>query len=47
VVWAGVRFGIVMMRLGTLFKQFGLLPAEVPMEAQNPVLDVLASELDR
>lgn len=40
-VWAGVRFGIVMMRLGTLFKLFGLLPQEVPMEANNPVLDLL------
>ena len=47
VVWAGVRFGIVMMRLGTLFKTFGLLPREIPMEAQNPVLDLVAAELDR
>jgi len=36
-----------MMRLGTLFKQFGLLPPEIPMEAQNPVLDLVAAELDR
>ncbi|MCU1486420.1 MAG: putative phosphotransferase [Actinomycetia bacterium] len=47
VVWAGIRFGIVMMRLGTLFKTFGLLPSEVPMESNNPVLDLLAAELAR
>jgi aminoglycoside phosphotransferase (APT) family kinase protein len=44
-VWAGIRFGIVMMRLGTLFKLFGLLPEEVPMESQNPVLDLLRALL--
>jgi hypothetical protein len=45
-VFAGIRFGIVMIRLGTLFKEFGLMPAEVPMERENPVLDLLKSIVD-
>jgi aminoglycoside phosphotransferase (APT) family kinase protein len=44
-VWAGVRFGIVMMRLATLFKLFGLLPEDGDMGRNNPVLDVLQAEL--
>lgn len=46
-VWAGVRFGIVMMRLATLFKLFGLLPEDADMGRDNPVLTVLQAELDR
>jgi aminoglycoside phosphotransferase (APT) family kinase protein len=44
-VWAGARFGIVMMRLATLFKLFGLLPEGADMGRNNPVLDVLQAEL--
>lgn len=44
-VWAGVRFGIVMMRLATLFKLFGLIPEEADMGRNNPVLNVLQAEL--
>jgi aminoglycoside phosphotransferase (APT) family kinase protein len=40
-VWAGARFGIVMMRLATLFKLFGLLPEDADMGRDNPVLTVL------
>ena len=47
VIWAGARFGVVMMRLSTLFKLFGLAPADADMGRNNPVLTVLAAELDR
>lgn len=45
VVFAGVRFGVVMMRLATLFAEFGLMPDPGPMARANPVLVVLADEL--
>ena len=42
----GIRFGIVMVRLATLFKEFSLMPAEGDMARNNPVLTVLKSILD-
>jgi aminoglycoside phosphotransferase (APT) family kinase protein len=47
VIWAGARFGVVMMRLATLFKLFGLAPPDADMGRNNPVLDCLAAELAR
>jgi aminoglycoside phosphotransferase (APT) family kinase protein len=42
---AGMRFGCVMIRLATLFKTFGMMPAEADMQRNNPVLHVLATHL--
>lgn len=36
-----------MMRLATLFAQFGLLPPDADMGRDNPVLDLIRAELDR
>lgn len=44
-VFAGARFGVVMMRLAANFKKFGLLPADNPMARANPVLALVAAEL--
>jgi aminoglycoside phosphotransferase (APT) family kinase protein len=46
-IWAGARFGIVMMRLATLFKVFGLMPVEADMGRNNPVLTELSGLLDQ
>ena len=45
VVFAGVRFGCVMMRLATLFKKFGILPEDSDMARDNAVLTVVKLEL--
>jgi aminoglycoside phosphotransferase (APT) family kinase protein len=45
-VFAGIRFGIVMIRLATLFKEFEIMPAEADMARNNPVLHVLKAILD-
>jgi aminoglycoside phosphotransferase (APT) family kinase protein len=45
-LFAGARFGVVMMRLAANFKKFGLMPEGAPMAWQNPVLSVVERELD-
>lgn len=45
-VFAGVRFGMIMIRLATLFVEFGIMPAEADLARDNPVLNVLKSILD-
>lgn len=44
-VFAGARFGVVMMRLATLFTEFGLMPPGSTMGRANPVLNLVADEL--
>lgn len=45
-VFAGLRFGVVMMRLATLLREFELLPAESDMAQNNSVTQNLAVLLD-
>ena len=45
IAFAGLRFGCVMIRLATLFKESGMMPAEADMQRNNPVLHVLANHL--
>ncbi|GMU77588.1 MAG: putative phosphotransferase [Acidimicrobiia bacterium] len=44
-VFAGVRFGVVMMRINSLLIEFGLLPADSDMGRNNIVTHVLADML--
>ena len=44
-IFAGLRFGIVMARLATLFQQSGMMPAEASMARDNPVLTLTAELL--
>lgn len=45
-IFAGLRFGVVMMRLATLLREFELLPAESDMAQNNTVTQNLAVLLD-
>ena len=45
-IFAGLRFGIVMVRLATLFQQNGFMPAEATMDRDNPVLTLTSQLLD-
>jgi aminoglycoside phosphotransferase (APT) family kinase protein len=45
-VFAGLRFAIVMMRIGKLLVDFELMPADNDMAENNAVTRVLADLLD-
>lgn len=45
-VFGGLRFAVVMMRLGALLTEFEILPADSDMADNNAVTRVLADMLD-